>query len=111
VVDPSQVEYLNYQDQVHHDVNDGGLDQQHIPEQQHIPDQDGIAAAAAPTMLHLEPPFPGRLENISLLHSYAKHVALPLWYNSNDVSVIFNCLKLSYATQINVLIFFICVFV
>ena len=37
VVDPSQVEYLNYQDEVHHDVTDGGYDQQHIPEQQHIP--------------------------------------------------------------------------
>jgi len=34
VVDPSQVEYLNYQDQIHHDVIDGGYDQDHIPEQQ-----------------------------------------------------------------------------
>jgi len=34
VVDSTQeVEYLNYQDQVHHDVTDGGYDQDHIPEQ------------------------------------------------------------------------------
>jgi len=26
VVDPSQVEYMNYQDQVHHDVTDGRYD-------------------------------------------------------------------------------------
>jgi len=55
--------------QIHHDVTDGGYDQQHIPEQQHIPDQDDIAAAAAPTVLRLEPPFPEGPENISLLHS------------------------------------------
>jgi len=24
VVDPTQMEYLNYQDQVHHDITDGG---------------------------------------------------------------------------------------
>jgi len=91
VVDPSQVEYLNYQDQVHHDVTDGGYNQQHIPEQQqHIPDQDDIAAAAAPAVLPLEPPFPGGLEKIYLLHSYANHVALQLWYNSDNVSIIFN---------------------
>jgi len=90
VVDPTQeVEYLNYQDQVHHDVTDGGYDQDHIPEQQHIPDEDDIAAAAAPAVLPLKPPFPGGPENISLLHSYAKHVTLPLWYNSDNVSVIF----------------------
>jgi len=53
------VEYLNYQDQVHHDVTDGGYDQDHIPEQQHILDQDDIAAAATPTVSPLEPPFPG----------------------------------------------------
>jgi len=51
VVDPSQVEYLNYQDQVDHGVTDGGYDQGHIPEQQHIPDEDDIAAAAAPGVL------------------------------------------------------------
>jgi len=111
VVDPSEVEYLNYQDQVHHDVTDGGYDQDHILEQQHRPDDDNIAVAAAPAVLPLEPPFRGGPKNISLLHSYAKHVALPLWYNSDNASVIFNYLKLSFATQINVLIFFICVFV
>ena len=58
MVDPSQeVEYLNYQD--HHDVTDGGYDEQYMLEQQHIPDEDDIAAAAAPTMLPLEPPFLG----------------------------------------------------
>ena len=104
------MEYLNYQDQVHHDVTDGGYDQDHIPEQQHRPDDDDIDAAAAPAVLPLEPPFPGGPENISLLHSYAKHVALPLWYNSDNVSVIFNYFKLSYAIQINVLIlFYMCV--
>jgi len=50
----------------------------HKPEQQHIPDHDDIAAAAAPAVLPLEPPFPGGPENISLLHSYANHVALQL---------------------------------
>ena len=60
MVDPTQeVEYLNYQTQVHHDVTDGGHDQDHIPEQQHIPDEDDIEAAAAPTVLPLEPPFSG----------------------------------------------------
>lgn len=94
VVDPTQVEYLNYQDQVHHDVTDCGYDQQHIPEQ-HIPDQDDIAAVAAPTVLPLKPPFPGGPENISLLHSYANHVALPLWYNSDNVR------KVRFIKQIN----------
>jgi len=62
-------------------------------------DQDDIAAAAASAALSLQPPFPEGPEDTSLLHSYANHVALPLWYNSDNVSVIFNCLKLSYATQ------------
>ncbi|XP_039685120.1 uncharacterized protein [Medicago truncatula] len=62
-----------------------GYDQDHILEQQHIPDDNDIAAAAAPTMLAVEPPFLGGPENISLLHSYANHVALPLWYNSDSV--------------------------
>jgi len=83
------VEYLNYQDQVHHDVTDGGYHQDHIPEQQHRPGDDDIVAAAASSVLPLESPFPGGPENISLLHSYANHVALPLWYNSDNVSVIF----------------------
>jgi len=83
------VEYLNYQDQIHHNVTDGGYDQDHIPEQQQRPEKDDIAAAVVPAMLPSEPLFPGGLENISLLHSYANHVALPLWYNSDNVSVIF----------------------
>ncbi|XP_039690598.1 protein MAIN-LIKE 1-like [Medicago truncatula] len=91
VVDPSQpvdqtgVEYLNYQDQVHHDVTDGGYDQDHIPQQQDAVDEDDIAAAAAPKVLPTDPPFPGGPEDLSLLHSYADHVALSLWYNSNNV--------------------------
>ena len=89
VVDLSELEYLNYQDQVHHDVTDGGYDQDHIPEQQYRPDNDDIAAAAALSVLPLEPPFPGEQKNISLLHSYANHVALPFRYNSDNVSVIF----------------------
>jgi len=32
VVLTQEVEYLNYRDQVHHDVTDGGYDQDHIPE-------------------------------------------------------------------------------
>lgn len=32
VVDLTQVEYLNYQDHIHHDVTDGGYDDQHIPD-------------------------------------------------------------------------------
>jgi len=53
VVDPTQeVEYLNFQDEIHHDATYGGYDQQHIPVQ-HIPDQDEIAATAAPTTLPL----------------------------------------------------------
>jgi len=83
------VEYLNYQDQIHHDVTDGGYDQDHIPEQQHRPNEDDIAAAATPAVLPSEPPFLGGPENIFLLHSYVNHVTLPLWYNSDNVSVIF----------------------
>jgi len=103
VVDPIQVEYLNYQDQIH-DAKDGGYDQQHIPEDA-VPvlDHDDIAAATARETLPDLAPFPGGPEDTSLLASYVNHVALPLWYNLNNVSVIFNCLKLSYAT-------FICVF-
>ena len=90
MVDPNQeVEYLNYQDQVHHNVTDGGYDHDHISEQQQRPDEDDIATAAAPAVLLSEPPFPGGPENISLPHSYANHVALPLWYNSDNVIVIF----------------------
>lgn len=86
VVDPSrQMEYLNYQDQVHHDVTDGGYDQDHILQQQHVGDDDDIAAAAAPEVLLVDPPFLGGPTDLSLLHSYANHVALPLWYNSDNV--------------------------
>ncbi|XP_039687058.1 protein MAIN-LIKE 1-like [Medicago truncatula] len=86
VVDPSQqVEYLNYQDQVHHDVTDGGYDHDHIPQQQHVGDDDDIAAAAAPEVLPVDPLFPGGPADLSLLHSYVSHVALPLWYNSDNV--------------------------
>ncbi|KEH21109.1 transmembrane protein, putative [Medicago truncatula] len=84
VVDPSVVEYLNYQDQVHHDMTDGGYDQDHIPQQQHVGDDNDIAAAAAPEVLPVDPPFPGGPADLSLLHSYASHVALPLWYNSDN---------------------------
>ena len=88
VVDPTQAEYLDYQDQVHHDVTDGGYDDQHIPDDVvPVMDQDDIAATAAPTVLPDHPPFPGGPEDTSLLASYANHVALPLWYNSNYVSV------------------------
>nr|ABN09180.1 IMP dehydrogenase/GMP reductase, putative [Medicago truncatula] len=92
VVDPSQLfdqselEYLKYQDQVHHDVTDGGYDQDHIPQQQHVgDDDDDIAAAPAPEVLPVDPPFPGGPADLSLLHSYANHVALLLWYNSDNV--------------------------
>jgi len=80
-------EYLNYQDV--HDVTDGGYDEQYMPEQQHIPDDDDIAATVVPEVLLLDPPFPGGPETLSLLHSYVRHVALPLWYNSDNVSIIF----------------------
>nr|ABN09055.1 IMP dehydrogenase/GMP reductase, putative [Medicago truncatula] len=64
----------------------GGYDQNDIPQQQqHIADDDDIAAAAAPEVLHVDPPFPGGPADLSLLHSYANHVALPLWYNSDNV--------------------------
>lgn len=89
------MEYLNYQDQVHHDVTDGGYDQDHIPEQQHVLDDDDIAAAAAPKVLLVDPPFPGGPDNISLLHSYVEHVALPLWYNLE------NCREIRYVKPIN----------
>jgi hypothetical protein len=108
VVDPTQaVEYLNYQD--HHDVTDGGYDEQYMPEQPHMPeepDEDDIAAAAAPEVLPTDAPFPGGPQDISLLHSYASHVALPLWYNKDDVSIFF--FKCSFF-MFNY-VFFICVF-
>jgi len=60
----------------------------------------------APTTLPDQAPFLGGPEDTSLLASYANHVALPLWYNSNNISVIFNCLKLSYATKFKCFNFF-----
>jgi len=100
VVDQTQVEYLNYQDQIH-DATDGGYNQQHILEH-FIPvlDQDDIAAASAPEMLPDQPAFLEGPKDASLLSSYAEHVALPLWYNSNNVSVIFNSFKLLYVILI-----------
>ncbi|RHN76926.1 hypothetical protein MtrunA17_Chr1g0149191 [Medicago truncatula] len=80
VVDPSGVEYLNYQDQVHHDTTD-----RIIYHKQHVGDDGDIAAAAAPDVLLEDPPFAGEPTDLSLLHSYAGHVALPLWYNSDNV--------------------------
>jgi len=103
------VEYLNFQDEIYHNATDGRYDQKHIPQQQ-IPYQDDIAAVAAPATLPLQPPFLGGPKDTSLLHSSANHVALPLWYNSNNISVIFSCLKLSYATQFKCFNF-LCVFV
>ena len=110
MVDPTQVEYLNYQDQID-DVTDGGYDQHHISKDV-VPvlDQDDIAAPTAPETLPDQAPFPGGPEDASLLASYANHVALTLWYNSNNVSVIFNCLKSSYATQFKCFNFFLYVF-
>jgi len=106
VVDPTQVEYLNYQDEMHHDVIDGGYDDQHILDDV-VPvlDQDDIAEATTLSTLPNQAPFPGGPEDTSLLVSYANHVTLPLWYNSNNVSVIFN-LKLSYAAQFKYFNFF-----
>jgi len=73
-------------------------------------DADDIAAQTTPHILPDQPPFLGGPLDTSLLSSYAEHVALPLWYNSNNVSVTFNCLKLSYAIlikyYINILYFF-----
>jgi len=79
VVDPTQVEYLNYQDQIHHDATNGGYDDHHIPEDVvRVLDQDDIATATAPTTLPDQAPFPGGPKDTSLLASYANHVALPL---------------------------------
>jgi hypothetical protein len=98
VVDPTQ--YLNYQDQIHDDT-DGGYDDQHIPKDV-VPtvDADDIAAETGPSTLPDQPPFPGGPLDTTLLSSYVKHVKLRLWCYSNNVSVIFNCLKLLYAIVI-----------
>jgi len=71
---------------------------------------DNIAASTTPHILPDQLPFLGRPLDTSLMSSYADHVALRLWYNLNNVSVIFNCLKLLYAIlieyYINILYFF-----
>jgi len=78
VVDPTQVAYVNYQDQIH-DATDGGYDDQHIREDVvHVLAADDIAAQTAPTTLPDQPPFPGGPLDTSLLSSYVEHVALPL---------------------------------
>ena len=41
----------------------------------------------APVVPVVGPPFPGGLETTLLLSDYAKHVAIPLWVNDNNVSV------------------------
>jgi hypothetical protein len=91
VVAPTQVEYLNYHDQIHHDATNDGYDDQHISDDV-VPvlDQDDIAEASTPATLPDQPPFLGGPKDASLLFSYANHVTLPLWYNTNNVSVIFN---------------------
>jgi hypothetical protein len=52
VVDPTQVEYLNYQVQIHHHATVGGYDDQHISDDV-VPvfDQNDIAAAPTPATL------------------------------------------------------------
>nr|ABD32469.2 IMP dehydrogenase/GMP reductase, putative [Medicago truncatula] len=90
VVDPSQqVEYLNYQDQVHHNVTDGGYDQDHIPEEQHIADDDDIAATATLEVLPVDPPFPGGHDDLSLLHSYVRklRVVKPINHGAKILSL------------------------
>jgi len=73
------VEYLNYQDQIHHDATDGGYADHHISENVvPILDRDYIAAATNSSMLPDQAPFPGGLEDTYLLAFYANHVALPL---------------------------------
>lgn len=103
VDDPTQ--YLNYQDQVY-DTTDGGYDNQQFSDGDNVQqgedvvpqlDEDDLASQATPKQLPDQPPFPGGPLNISLLSSYALHFALPLWYNANNVSVIFNCIKLFFA--------------
>ena len=78
MADPTQVEYANYQDQIH-DVTDGGYDDQHTPEDV-VPvlDEDDIAAARTPKTLPDQPPFPGGPEDTFFMFSYANHVALRL---------------------------------
>jgi len=77
-------------------VTDGGYDDQQFSNggdvqqgEDVVPilDEDDIATQTAPHTLPDQPPFPGGPLDISLLSSYASHVALRLWYNSNNVSV------------------------
>jgi len=103
-------QYLNYHDQVH-DATGGGYDDEHIPDDVvPILDADDIAAQTTPQVLPDQPPFPSGPLDTTLLSSYVEHVALRLWYNSNNVSVIFNCLKLLYAIlkKYYINIFFFC---
>lgn len=65
-----------------------------------ILDQDDIAVSELSASLSWRT---GRYIFVGLL---CQPCALPLWYNSNNVSVIFNCLKLSYATQFKCFNFF-----
>lgn len=48
-------------------------------------DTDDIAAQTAPEILPDQPPFPRGPAYTSLLFSYADHVPLRLWYNSNNI--------------------------
>jgi len=71
VVDPTQVEYVNYQDQIH-DATDCEYDDQHISKDV-VPvlDVDDIAAQTTPTTLPDQPLFPGGPLDTYLLSSYA----------------------------------------
>jgi len=89
IVDPTQVECLNYQDQIH-DATDGGYDEQHIPdgggvqqgevEDEEVPvlDADDIATHTTLEILPDQSPSPEGPLDTSLLFSYAEHVALRL---------------------------------
>jgi len=69
VVDPTQVEYVNYQDQITI-TTDSGYDDQHISEgASHVLDTADIAAATAPKTLPDQLPFPEGPEDTSLLVS------------------------------------------
>jgi len=107
VEDPTQ--YMNYQDHLHDAMNGSydaqqfldvveGRDVQQGEEIVPQPDANDIVAQATPEQLPKVPPFPGGPADISVLSSYASHVALPLWYNANNVSVIFICLRLLFVS-------------
>jgi len=94
-------QYLNYQDRLHNATNGGydaqlfddvveGDDIQHHGEDEVVePDEDAFAAEIAPHQLPDLPPFSGGPEDLFVLSSFASHIALPLWYNANNVSVIY----------------------